>query len=328
MPPENQQSIPTNTNNKLKFVVIVLCLLVLGGEIFLLRRDYSPIEATSNETPTNANSFSDQIKDNKKQDITLQIDPQEILARSAVVVDLQTGKVLFAKDKDKPLPLASITKIMTALVATKYADGQKIVKITTEDLLQEGDSGLKAGERWRLKDLINFTLVSSSNDGAAAIASAVTSHNTNLQFSDLMNIEAKKLGMTNTYFINATGLDLNKDYSGSYGSAIDVAKMFGYIIKSYPTIITDTAKPIATYISADKKRHVAINTNKIVAALPGLRASKTGYTDIADGNLAVVIDAGVNQPYAIVVLGSTENGRFRDVDKLVKALYQEINKKI
>jgi D-alanyl-D-alanine carboxypeptidase len=104
--------------------------------------------------------------------------------------------------------------------------------------------------------------------------------------------------------------------------------MFGYIIKSYPTIITDTAKPIATYISADKKRHVAINTNKIIAALPGLRASKTGYTDIADGNLAVVIDAGVNQPYAIVVLGSTESGRFRDVDKLVKALYQEINKKI
>lgn len=326
MPPENLPVMQTNNSNKIRYAAIAICLAILAGEIFVIRHNSTQTTQLSNETLLSGGVRAGQDPVIKK-DIQLNLTSDSIAARSAIVVDLNTNKIIFAKEKDKALPLASITKVMTALVAVKQANNASVISVTPEALAQDGDSGLKTGEKWRLADLIDFTLVSSSNDGAAAIASAITKK-TNVQFSNLMNSEATKLGMTNTHFINETGLDINEHYGGSYGSAADVAKMFAHALKFAPEILADTAKPIATYASLGQSTHTTTNTNKIVSRLPGLRASKTGYTDIADGNLAIIIDAGLNQPYAVVVLGSTQDGRFQDVDKIVKALYQAINKQV
>ncbi len=133
-----------------------------------------------------------------------------------------------------------------------------------------------------------------------------------------MNQTAQALGLSQTYYINENGLDVNADISGGYGSAENIGSLLTYIITHKPDLLEATRYPTAT-ISSFSKNHVAKNTDTIINEIPGLIASKTGYTSLAGGNLAVAFDAGLQRPMVIVVLGSTESGRFTDVSQLVKA---------
>ena len=94
-------------------------------------------------------------------------------ARAAYVVDLATKKVLFAKNENEKLPLASVTKLMTALVARDHMRNDVVITLAKEDLSAEGDTGLRPGERWRMGDLLDVMLLISSNDAAHAIAGFV-----------------------------------------------------------------------------------------------------------------------------------------------------------
>lgn len=236
---------------------------------------------------------------------------------AAIVYDLETKNKIFSYNEEKQLPLASLTKVMTALVARENLTDEQIVTITLEDLAPMGESGLLVGEKWQAKDLIDFTLTTSSNDGAAALARA--SAGDVPTFTKLMNDKAESLGLAQTYFLNPTGLDLGTKNSGAYGSAHDMAILMSYIADRYPELMQATEKPSIRVSSLDQIAHYGPNTNKITRDIPGLLASKTGFTDLAGGNLAVLIDAGLDQKVAIVVLGSSENGRFRDVKNLSQA---------
>lgn len=253
-------------------------------------------------------------------------------AKSAVVWDVVNKKELFSKNPDVPLPLASLTKVMTAVTTDgKLSDSQKI-KITKEDLSPEGDSGLVVGDTWLARDLRDFTLLTSSNDGAfalAAVAEATISNNppyeinatgtdTQSEFIQKMNETARKIGLKNSKFFNEHGLDMNADKGGAYGSAKDMATLFEYTLKNYPEILEPTRYKNLEFRSADKI-YSAENTNILVDKIPNLIASKTGYTDLAGGNLVIAFDAGLGHPIIISVLGSTEAGRFTDVQKLVDA---------
>ncbi len=248
-------------------------------------------------------------------------DTVALTARAAFVYDAATGKTLFEKNADAQLPLASLTKLMTTLAARAAAPRYALVPLAGE------------GE-WSLNDLLSFTLMSSSNDGAAAAAAVGGSFlsktgadkENRQQFIAEMNREAAALGLSSVYFLNETGLDENTELSGGYGSARDAARLVAFAYRTHPELFGATTHAVASFTEENGARHEADNTNKIVADIPMLRASKTGLTDLAGGNLAVLFDAGVVKPIAVIVLGSTEEGRFEDVKTLVAATLQFLQK--
>ncbi len=261
-----------------------------------------------------------------------------IEANAALVFDIQKQKVLYAKNEETQLPLASLTKLMTALIAEETLPEEGAVVVGKDAIAEEGDNGFLVGERWQKNDLIALTLLASSNDGAHALASAVeafkkendataSSSDRAVSFTEMMNVQAKTLGMNQTYFLNAAGLDVQKNESGAYGSARDVAALLEYILRNHPGILDATPFDKMTFTSHDGVAHNAKNTNEQTAAIPGLVASKTGFTDLAGGNLAVLFEAGPMYPVAVVVLGSSVDGRFTDVEQLVSATLTRLNQR-
>lgn len=266
-----------------------------------------------------------QIIENEKINYELLL--SEIKAKSFYVYDINAEKAIFAKDEKLQLPLASITKLMSGLVILDILPETTIVRISREDVSQEGDTGLIVDEDWKLKDLLDFTLITSSNDGMHALSSTVNYYESinNKNVVGFMNEKAKKLGLENTIFINETGLDIDGNLSGAYSSAYDVSLLLKNIIKSNPLLVSQTKNDLEEFISESNISHIASNTNISVNRIPNLMASKTGFTDLAGGNLAIVFDAGFSYPIAIVVLGSTTDERFVDVEKLVKLTLQKLS---
>lgn len=251
-----------------------------------------------------------------------------IEAKSAYVWDIGARKKLYGKNDHAQLPLASITKMMMATVAQEALPEGAEITIRPEDLREEGDSGLAVGERWSLSDLLKFTLVSSSNDGASAIAAVAgaqlgsatpTPALAKRLFIKNMNDKAKAIGLEDTFFLNESGLDVESVTSGGYGSARDVGMLFDYVWRKHPSLFGATSAKSYSVTSDSGIRHHVANTNAVVEEITGLIGSKTGYTDLAGGNLAVIIDVGINHPVAIVVLGSSRDGRFSDVQTLARA---------
>jgi D-alanyl-D-alanine carboxypeptidase len=255
-----------------------------------------------------------------------------LTAKSAYVLDVATNNVIYQKNSNAQMPLASLTKLMMALTASDLLPKDSQIKIRKEFLQEDGDSGLALNESWKLSDLLDFSLVTSSNDGARSIASVVGAFD--LKSDDLtlgrkdfitkMNLKAQQMNLKQTYFINESGLDIaGTTTSGGYGSATDVATLLKYILAHKPELLEATKYPAST-VSSNSKSHKIKNTNIDVGQIPGLIASKTGYTSLAGGNLAIAFDASMGRPIIVVVLGSTEAGRFADVQALVKASQQYV----
>ena len=249
--------------------------------------------------------------------------PPAILATSAYVYDTVTGEVIYDKNADLQLPLASLTKVMTALTVSNLLPDKDIVRISPSDLGEDGDSGLVPNEQWAMKDLLDFSLVVSSNDGSRALASVAgafltvdATSSAVSAFVKEMNNTAKSLGLYQTYFLNQSGLDVSPTLSGGYGSAKDMALLVGHILRTKPHLLEATAFDQIN-VSSQTESHSAVNTNKAINMIPNVIASKTGFTDLSGGNLVVAFDAGLNHPVIIAVLGSTYDGRFQDMAQLV-----------
>lgn len=241
-----------------------------------------------------------------------------IRAEAAIVYDLTTGEVLYEKNAEAQLPLASLTKLLTLYAAADVMAPGASVEMTAGALAAEGDNGFSEGETFTFEELAKLALVASSNDAAQAIAIAAESRKGQGGVS-LLASAATAAGLSQTYTLNGTGLDESAIISGGYGSARDMALLSAEFLKRVPGIARATLDPSVTASSMDGRSYTLKNTNPDVSQVPGLRLSKTGYTDLAGGNLAIVFDVGLNHPIAIVVLGSTREGRFTDVDRLVKA---------
>ncbi|MGM0482591.1 MAG: D-alanyl-D-alanine carboxypeptidase family protein [Patescibacteria group bacterium] len=244
----------------------------------------------------------------------------QIIAKSALVWDTREGEAIYEKSPQKPLPLASLAKLMTAAVALEEADPQLPVIIDHDSLKQYGNSGLFLNEKWKLKELARVSIMSSVNDASYAMASTVGSrlvgHSSEEgveMFVSRMNEKAEELGLSNTFFNNSTGLDINKKTAGAYGSARDIVKLTLHVLSEYPGILYSTRHSSKEVVSLSGFHHTFINSNPNVSDMGGIVASKTGYTDLAGGNLMVVVNTDLNYPVIIVVLGSTFDGRFEDV---------------
>lgn len=245
----------------------------------------------------------------------------DIDAKSAFVWDVKTQRILFNKNADEERPLASITKLMTALISYELLDPEEKIAISNDSLRAEGDSGFKDGEQFSMQNLSDLTLISSSNDGATALGrqgGSVIDAQADAEaiFVEAMNVRAKELGLTKTRFKNSTGLDISETEAGAYGSARDVALLMEYIITHARDAVARTTTEKTTINNTAGEYHTAKNTNTIIDALDGLMASKTGYTTLSGGNLVVAVNMGLDRPIIVAVLGSTQEGRFADTKTL------------
>ena len=235
---------------------------------------------------------------------------------SVIVYDLATREVLYQKNSRSQLPLASLTKLITAYVGATTLSPDTAVTISDSALAEEGESGLSRGEVFSFTDAMKLALVASSNDAAEAVAETAAAKQSTSRKS-LMASAIQAIGLPQTYAVNGTGLDISTTVSGGYGSAYDVAQLAGALLQVAPDLAEATTHGSVTVASEEGVVHRLSNTNQDVTHIPNLLLSKTGFTDLAGGNLAIVYDAGIGHPVAVVVLGSSREGRFADVATLL-----------
>ncbi len=241
------------------------------------------------------------------------LSPAKLTAKSAILFDPASGRILFAKDATTQRALASITKLMTAEIVLTAKSPDTLVTITPDALLPEGDWGFKVGDVIPLHDLLRIGLIASSNDAMQAAAESLGDH-----YIQKMNEVAQALGLSQTYFLNPTGLDVNFDTSGAYGSAYDVARLAALFYKQYPAYFELTQNNSVS-IDDNGRTIKAHATAEPLLSIPGFIGAKTGFTDLAGGNLVAVFDVEIGHPLVAVVLGSTKDGRFEDIKTLIHA---------
>lgn len=297
-------------------------LLVLVGAI-----EYS-LPGTSKDAAVAAAAAAETKESHKALFETLPIG-----AKSVYVLDASTGEEIYARNEHAQLPLASITKVALALAVTDAFAPEDIIVMPKSTGPGNSEMALLAGQRWSVKDVLDFTLVASSNTGAQILADLadekLRAEYTNAPQGEAtlyrMNALARELGLTQTYFLNVHGLDESTAQAGSYGSARDVAQLFAYAAATNRSVFEKTAQGgllLTEATGAGETR--AFNTNEALGEIPGLVMGKTGFTDLAGGNLGVVFEAGPAHPIVIVVLGSTRDGRFADMRLLVETTLQAL----
>jgi len=238
-----------------------------------------------------------------------------IEGKAAILYDPANGRILFQKNAREPLPLASITKLMTAQLLLTVLDPSVHIPITNSTLAKhrsEVDKGFKPGDSIPLQDLLRYGLIASSN---VAIESAAESLGDD--YIDQMNAIAHNLELSQTTFINPTGLDFAST-SGAYASAYDVARLAALFYTQHPQYFTATKEPQVS-ITVGSRTLTSEATALPLASIPGFIGAKTGYTDQAGGNLVAVFDIEIGHPLIAVVLGSTREGRFSDIRTLITA---------
>lgn len=214
---------------------------------------------------------------------TLDITPN---ASKAILMDYDTGEILYEKNKDKKTSIASLTKMMgLILIFEKIENGslkQDEILTTSKNAKEMGGTQiwLEEGEKISVKDLIKGITMASANDAMVLMAERVSG--TEQEFVKEMNKKAKELNLKNTNFINSTGLDEEGNYSTAYDTAI-IAKE---LIKHKKVL--NYTKEYESYIreNTDNKTWI-VNTNKLVKFYKGVDGLKTGYTEQAGSSLAV-----------------------------------------
>lgn len=249
------------------------------------------------------------------------VDP-EIEGQSALAVDFSSGEVIFSKGPEQIRPLASLTKILSLWILVERIGLDEEVVISQTAVLAPEPSRLNPGEAWRALGLFSMAMVESSNDAVYALFEhAAKKHffekgfdesTSRSWFLDLMDKKTKFLGADSMRFYDLAGLDLSEDVSGAYGSAADILKIAraSLVIQIWELSHASEVK------TPDGKTYALRPTNLLYAELPNLIGAKTGFTDLAGGNLLVILEYPLGRPLGIVVLGSSEQGRFEDVKKI------------
>jgi len=302
----------------------VISFFYLGNNFFVISPKYN-IQEKNTESLVLANP----VTDNKIERIFQDLD---VRADSIIVLNTSNNEKVYSKNIDQVMPLASLVKIMTAVIAMENIKDDEIIKIPREALRQVGDNGLLVDEKWKKDDLIRFMLITSSNDAARAIAMHVGSNLGLVQesdsvniFVDLMNEKAKSLDLSNMIFLNESGLDVDEKRNGGYGTTKEIATLFDYAIKKYPEIFYPTSFNSSTFISLSATVHNALNTNQNTNKVSGITASKTGFTNLSGGNLIISMEDESGNTVITGVLGSTFIARFSDIEKLANITLKIIN---
>lgn len=237
----------------------------------------------------------------------------DIKAKSVVLMEPNTGKVLYESNSDEKLPPASITKIMSLLLVMEAIDRGDIsletVVTASEHACSMGGSQiwLEPGETMTVNDLLKAAVIASANDACVALGETVAGSEEG--FVALMNERANELGMTNTHFVNCTGLDAEEHLTTAYDVALMSSALIKHdLIKDYSTVWMETLR--------DGKSEL-VNTNKLVRFYEGTTGLKTGTTSTAKYCLSATAERNGLELVAVVMAGESSNDRFNGAKKLL-----------
>ncbi|MDF2548282.1 MAG: hypothetical protein K0R93_3180 [Anaerosolibacter sp.] len=252
------------------------------------------------------------------------IEPGEIQSKAAILIEAETGQILYSKNIEEPLPLASITKLMTYLLVMEAVDKGQVsledqVKISTRAAKEKGSSYyLQAGEEIPLWELIEVTMIVSANDAAFAMAEHVGG--TAEDFVVTMNKRAAELGMTATHFFNPNGMPLTE--GANISSVQDIAILSRHLIETYG----DKMLPVTDkgFHENQNRRFFKENTNKLLKQIPEMDGLKTGYTQEAgyclSSTMVVTAKDGTELNFRLIAVAlgaATEAQRNEVVQKLL-----------
>ena len=242
----------------------------------------------------------------------------QVAAKSAVLMDLVTGQVLYEQNSHEALPPASVTKVMTLLLIMEAIDSGRIgwddTVTASESAAAKGGSQvyLKVGETMTVTDMVKSIAVSSANDCACAMAELICGSEG--AFVEAMNEKAKALGMEHTHFLNCTGLDDDPQANNHLTCAMDIAVMSRELMMKHPdirkftTIWMDTIRDGAFGLS---------NTNKLVRFYPGATGLKTGFTQKAGYCLSATAQRDGMELVAVVMGAESSKDRFNACKQLL-----------
>jgi len=237
----------------------------------------------------------------------------QIEAKSALSVKVDRAgsqRILFEKNPDEILPIASLTKLMAALIVFENYDLSEKIRISREATDQPEDTGqLKIGEKLSIENLLYMMLIESSNDAAYAISDLIGKD----ALVDLMNIEAKFLDLKNTHFVDPGGWGPE-----NYSTARDLVQFSQYLLEKKSEIFKITKIPEFDLYDPDGIfHHHLLNTNELLKEYPQIIGGKTGETSQAKGCLLLILrDPKDNSLLINVILGSED--RFGEMEKLIK----------
>ena len=257
-----------------------------------------------------------------------------ITAKSAFLMEANSGKTLFAKDEHKRLPIASMVKITTLAVIFDALQNGEITmadKVTASDQAS-GMGGSQAfldrQSEYTVEQLVKSIIVASANDSSVAMAEHISGSES--EFVNRMNELAARLGMENTNYVNCTGLPA----ANSYSSAADVAKVYAYLMKSpfynYKVDGTEMNKVWMYDLTHPSGRVTGLtNTNRHARFFNGVLGGKTGFTSEAGHCIAVAAERGSIKPIAVIIGAKDSTTRFHESGELMNHVFDGyINKLI
>lgn len=243
-----------------------------------------------------------------------------ITANAATCVDVSNDgndRILFRENTKEKFPIASLTKLMTALVVLDHYDLEKVTVISQEAVDQSGGQGLLGvDENLSLDSLLKIMLVESSNDAAYSLAEVMGVK----KFIDLMNETAQKIGLFNTSFTDPAGLD-----AGNVSTAEDLVKLAKYLLNNYPQVWQISSLNNYRLLTPQGKlHHELLNTNELLGEIPDIVGGKTGKTLEAKGCLLIIVKNPQDQDILIyVLLGSSDRfGEMRNLINWVNTAYK------
>ena len=224
-----------------------------------------------------------------------------IKGRAAIVVDLTAGQILYQQAQTTRYPDASLTKMVTAMVAVDLAPLDTVISVPdAATQVEPNHMGISTGERLTLRELLEGMLLDSGNDAAEAIAMGIVDRST---FIGFMNQKAAQLHLRQTSFTNPTGLDDTDHYSSAY----DLAVVGATLLADYPDLRTIVgSKEVSIYATPQHKAFDPINIDRLLWTYPGAIGIKPGYTGAAGYCLAAAATRN-GRTILVVVLGSTQH---------------------
>lgn len=298
------------------FVVVLLFLLFLRQSIKPDARVTSPLppflSILSNKEVSTTDIWLPEV-----QSLNIfESNTPVISAKSALVYDITSSKTLFAKNEKQKLPIASLTKVMTAIIGMENKKNGNSYKVYQDDLVGEDSMGLSAGEVLSLNDLLYGLILHSGNDAAETIATNFPAGR--MAFIASMNNKAKSFGLSDTNFTNPTGLEGDGvQYSTAYDLLV-IARhslLFPQLVQIFKTF--DYNIPY----SSNHKFYSLENETNLITSYPGVEGIKTGYTP--EAGLCLITYLNYQGHQIIAVLLGSENRRQEMKDLLDYSLNKE-----
>lgn len=291
----------------------IICAAEISSEAGVSSEETSTDEITAEENTTDKSSENTTAGSSSATTL-------DIKSPSVLLMELNSGQVLYEQDADTARRPASVTKLMTILLAF---DSIKSGKLALTDMVTVSEHAasmggsqvyLETGETQTFEDMLKCMIISSANDAAVAVGEAIAGSEEG--FVAMMNEKAKELGMTNTHFENACGLEAE----GHMMSARDIAILSRQLLAEHPEVTKYTTIWMDTIIHKTAKGESEFglaNTNKFLKKYEGANGLKTGYTSVAGFSMSATATRNGTTLIAVVMGSETKDIRYADAAKLL-----------